>query len=261
MELTEIHQYWQKMGKECSFVDRVTPTTRDPFLGQLEEDYILRYLEAHETILEVGCGDALHTLKYARCAKHVWALDCADSLIALAKRRARSAGIRNINFVVGSVLEVDQMFRGKAIEGVISQRCLINLPSWEYQREALLQIHKLLVPGGLLLMTEGFQEELDSLNYLRAKVGLPTVKMVEHNRNLFHSEFDAFIRQYFTIEAVHDYGFYLFLSRIYHPLVVFPDQPKHDSRLNEVAQLLSTRVSTMSLRQFSYNLFYLLKKK
>jgi hypothetical protein len=110
-------------------------------------------------------------------------------------------------------------------------------------------------------MTEGFQDELNNVNSLRKAVGLSEVNVVSYNRNLQHNEFDAFINRYFTTEAVHDYGLYLFLSRVYHPLVVLPESPNHDSRLNEVASMLSTLVPISSLKKFSYNLFYVLKKK
>ncbi len=260
-ELDKILRHWEEAGEQISLSDRVTHTTRDPFLGQLEKNYILQYLQANQNALEVGCGDALHTLDYAKRVTSLRALDFAESLIKLAKQRARSSGIRNIEFVVGSVLEAGRIFRNNEMDCVTSQRCLISLPSWQYQRDAIQQIHSLLKAGGLFLLTEGFQDELDNLNCLRQAVDLSTIEPVHYNYNLLHSEFDPFVSRYFTIEAVEDYGLYLFLSRVYHPLVLLPEQPKHDSRLNEVASLLSSLVTAPSLKEFSYNLFYALRKK
>lgn len=260
MNLEEIRQHWERAGEDLSLSQKVTPTSRDPFLGRLEECNILRYLHANQKVLEVGCGDASHTLKYAQRVKHVWAVDIAESLIGLAKQRAGSLGVSNVEFAVGSILHAGEIFRNKPIDCVISQRCLINLPTWEYQQAAILQIHQLLMPGGLFLLTEGFQDELDNLNHLRERVRLPTIDVVGYNRNLIHDEFDTFVGQYFTIEAVEDYGLYLFLSRVYHPLVVIPEQPKHDSPLNEAASVLSRLLSTSDFRAYSYNLLYVLKK-
>ena len=261
MDLEQIRRHWQQVGEQMPLAKGATPTTRDPYLGEIEEDYVLQYLHKNGSVLEVGCGDASHTLKYAQSVNSIWAVDVADSLIKLARQRSESAKIRNIEFVVGSVLDIGRIFTDKVFDSVISQRCLINLSSWAYQKKALLEIHRVLAPGGLLLMTEGFQDELDNLNRLRKIVGLPMIAVVDYNRNLVHSEFDAFVSQYFNIERVHDYGLYLFLSRVYHPLVVLPEQPKHDSRLNEVAHLLGTCLSIPELKQLSYNLFYVLKKK
>jgi len=261
MNLEEIRQHWERAGEQLSLVQTVTSTSRDAFLGQLEEDNILRYLHPNQNVLEVGCGDGSHTLKYAQRVKQVWALDVAESLIGHARQRTGSSGVCNVEFTVGSILEAGEIFRNKPIDCVISQRCLINLPSWKYQQEAILQIHQLLRRGGLFVMTEGFQDELDNLNRLRETVGLSAINVVSYNRNLIHDEFDTFIGKYFAMEAVLDYGLYLFLSRVYHPLVLIPEQPKHDSRLNEVAGLLSSLVSTSEFRAYSYNLLYVLRKR
>jgi len=110
-------------------------------------------------------------------------------------------------------------------------------------------------------MTEGFQDELENLNSLRQKVGLDSIKVVNYNRNLLHAEFDTFIQNYFIVEAVHHYGFYLFLSRVYHPLVVYPENPKHDARLNEMAHHLCKVVDFPELKKFSYNLLYVLRRR
>jgi ubiquinone/menaquinone biosynthesis C-methylase UbiE len=261
MNLEDIRRHWERAGEQLLLQETVTSTSRDPFLGQLEEDYILRYLHPNQNVLEVGCGDASHTIKYAQRVKYIWALDVAGSLIERAKQRVEVSDIANIEFTVGSILEAGVIFCNKPIDCVISQRCLINLPTWHYQQDAIVQIHQLLKTGGLFLMTEGFQDELDNLNQLRERVGLSRIDVVGYNRNLIHDEFDAFIGNYFEIDAMLNYGLYLLLSRVYHPLVMVPEQPKHDSRFNEVAGLLSREVPTSEFRQYSYNLLYVLRKR
>lgn len=261
MNLEQIREHWQNAGEQLSLSERVTPTSRDPFLGELEENFIFKHLQPQQKVLEVGCGDAAHTLKYAEHVKFVYGVDIAESLIRLAKQKQSSAGVDNVEFVVGSVLTLDQVPGQNDFDCVISQRCLINLPTWEHQKEALAGIHRVLKPGGMFLMTEGFQDELDELNGLRQQVGLSTINVVDYNRNFRHAEFDDFIGQYFSITAVHDYGHYLFLSRVYHPLAVAPEAPKHDSRLNEVAGLLTGVVPGSDFKRYSYNLCYVLTKK
>jgi SAM-dependent methyltransferase len=209
----------------------------------------------------VGCGDAVHTIKYARKVKYIWGLDVAESLVKVAEERARSEEVWNIEFTVGSITEAVRIFGGKPVDCVISQRCIINLPSWSEQSEAISQLHQLLKPGGSLLMTEGFQEELDTLNTIRVQLNLPPIQVVDYNRNLRHKEFDEFIERYFAVEDVIDYGLYILLSRVYHPLVVYPDPPAHASRLNEAAATLARILSMSSFRQISYNLLYVLRKR
>jgi len=261
MDLEQVQAHWQSAGECLSLDEKVTPTSRDPFLGKLEEQYILQYLGPEQTVLEIGCGDAVHTISYAKRVHSICGLDVANSLIKLARQRADSADARNAEFVTASVLDIPKLFQSRSFDCVISQRCLINLADWKHQKEAILKIHEVLKPGGLFLVTEGFVEELQNLNRVRQAVELSEIKTVSYNRNLLHCEFDPFVEQHFDVQVVHNYGFYLFLSRVYHPLVVGPEQPRHDSALNEVASVLSNLVPVPEMRQFSYNLFYVLTKK
>ncbi len=259
MELEDIRKHWEEAGKRLAMTDVVTPTSRDPYLGKLEQQNIAAYLKREQDVLEIGCGDAQHTVGYAKQVKSVVGLDISASLVRLAEKRTQEERVENARFICGSVLEL-QSLGSENFDCVVSQRCLINLPTWEYQRSAIEQVYSALKPGGLFLMTEGFEDELKELNRVRRAVGLAEVRVVDYNRNFRHSEFDGFIATMFDIEAVKDYGFYLFCSRVFHPLAVLPEQPRHDSRLNEVAEILASIDLGVSMKQYSYNLMYVLRK-
>jgi ubiquinone/menaquinone biosynthesis C-methylase UbiE len=214
-----------------------------------------------QKVLEIGAGDGSHTVKYASKVKSLVALDVAASLLNVARQRTEKANIANVEFVVKSVLELESTFSKNEFDCVISERCIINLPSWETQKSTIRQVYDVLKPGGLFLVTEGFQDELENLSDLRAQVGLERIKVAINNRNFIHSEFDPLVAELFIVEAIKDYGFYLMLSRVYHPLMILPNQPRHGSKFNEVATLLSEHVSTTEFGKYSYNLFYVLKKK
>jgi len=261
MTLEDIQQYWQEVGQQFPSEGRVTPTSRDIYLAQLEADNICDYLEANQIALEIGCGDGAHTMKYAARVKKLSGIDIAESLIYIAKNRAISDKIHNVDFTVGSVLDLKKTYQGKQFDCVISQRCLINLPEWEYQQDAILKVHSLLKKGGLFLVTEGFQDELNNLNIVREKLGLASIKVVNYNRNLVRGVFEAFVRNYFSIEEIRHYGVYLFLSRVFHPLAIRPEEPKHDSKLNEAAMKIANQVILSDFEKYSYNLFYVLKKR
>ena len=259
MELKEIKKHWEESGKQFSKQNRITPTSRDPFLGLSEEKKIIQNLKNNWVVLEIGCGDASHTVRYAKHVKIVYALDIAESLIYIAKKKAHH--IKNIHFSIGSALNIKNLYQNKKFDCIISQRCLINLPSWQYQREVIKQSYKLLKKGGIFLITEGFQEELDNLNNVRKEVRLKIIKTVKYNKNLNQKKFESFIQPYFKILKVEDYGFYLFFSRIFHPLLVWPNQPKHDSQINEILFKLSQIINTPGFKKYSYNLFYILQKE
>jgi len=259
--LDAIQRHWEEAGNKFPLGGSVSPTTRDPFLGQLEEAHILRFLAGRELILEIGCGDGLHTALYAQHVGQVKALDISDSLIGLARRRMTDNSISNVEFKVGSVLALANLYERDNFDCVVSQRCLINLPNWKYQQTALEQACKVLKTGGILLMSEGFQEELDELNVARKKFDLDEIKVVSYNRNLRHKEFDEYVKTMFEVVEIGDYGTYLFLSRVFHPLSIFPEAPKHDSPLNEAAMRISSILPMTDLKKYSYNLCYILRKK
>ncbi len=261
MKLSDIKDFWEKSGEHFPLDTSVTPTSRDPYLGELERNYVLQYLEKDHTCLEVGCGDASHGVYYAEKSGKYCGVDLAQSLVRLAEKRKASLSLGNADFFVGSVLDIEKMFPEEKFDRVISQRCLINLPTWELQEEALRKIHGLLAPGGMLLLTEGFQENLENLNQAREQFGLPVIKVVDYNRNFVKREFESFVKDYFYVENVLSYGSYLFFSRLYHPMVVFPDAPKHDSVMNKVAMQLQKELNLEGMDDYSYNLFYVLRKK
>lgn len=260
MELEEIRRHWEVSGKQLSINDKISPTTRDPYLGKLEEDNILAYLKSNTMVLEIGCGDAIHTIEYAKRVSRIVGIDIADSLIKKATKIAKSTGIRNIDFIAGSVLNLKKLLGTLEFDYAISQRCLINLPDWRKQQDVILQIHSILNTDGFFLLTEGFQDELDGLNQIRVNLGLTEIRVVNYNRNIYRSEFETFISKYFKIIEVRHYGAYLFLSRVFHPLAVLPNSPKHDSRLNMVAMEISRLILMPDLEKYSYNLFYALQK-
>ena len=141
MELDDIRKHWEQAGERLSMTDVVTPTSRDPHLGRLEQSNILNLLKGDQDVLEIGCGDAQHTVRYARQVKSILGLDVAASLIRLAERRAATEGLKNVHFNCRSVLHMTPLGE-ETFDCVISQRCLINLPTWQHQREALEQIFR-----------------------------------------------------------------------------------------------------------------------
>lgn len=260
MNLDEIKRHWETASQQFPTAGTVTPTTRDPYLGQLEEENLLSYLVTGQVALELGCGDGAHTVKYARRVSRITGLDLTADFIRIARNRVMSEGIGNAEFNVASVLDLKATYPGREFDCIMTQRCLINLPEWPYQQDALLQAHGLLKRGGLFLITEGFQDEFDNLNAVRRRFGLPVITC-DYNRNFVREDFENFVKPYFEIIERRHYGAYLFLSRVLHPLAVLPEQPRHDGKLNQVALKIFRTVPMPGLEQFSYNLFYALRRR
>jgi SAM-dependent methyltransferase len=261
MSLEEIRRHWEDAGKAFPEDSLSTATTRDPYLGRLEEDNILEGLRDSERVLEVGVGDGGHTVAYAQVAASFVGVDVAESLLDVARRRLAEAGNDNVELHAMSVLEVEQAFGSESFEAVVSQRCLINLPDWEHQVEGLRQLAAVLRPGGLLLLTEGFDDGIDGLNNVRTELGLGAIRTVDYNCNFRRAAFEHAVARWFDIVELRDYGLYLLLSRVFHPLAVAPEEPKHDSMLNRVAADIARAAPTGDLAGLSYSLFYVLRKR
>jgi 2-polyprenyl-3-methyl-5-hydroxy-6-metoxy-1,4-benzoquinol methylase len=261
MNLRQIQEFWVNAGESFPKNSAITPTSRDPYLAQLERQHILRFLTSDMDVLEVGCGDGAHTAEYARRCRSIRGHDISPGLVDVARQRAREQGRANATFSCGSVLDVQRDLSGQTFDCVISQRCLINLPDWQHQRQAIEGLAAMLKSHGLLVLTEGFAEPLEELNHVRTEHGLDAIKVVEYNRNLVVAEFEPVIGRTFEIMDILDYGFYLFVSRVLHPLAVAPQAPKHDGPINRAALDLVKAVPATAFRKFSYNLCYVLRKR
>lgn len=262
MDLTQIREHWESAGHQIGDPSAtVTPTSRDPYLAVLERQNVLDFLRPADRALEIGCGIGTHTLDYARATTAVVGMDVADSLIQLASEGARVAGIGNVEYCVCSVLELISRCEETRFDVVVSQRCLINLPTWEDQQEALRQCAAVLKPGGRLLLSEGFDDELEALNAARWKLGLSRIEVVAYNHNFRRAAFEEYVSRDFEITATRGYGAYLFISRVVHPLAVAPEAPVHDGVINRAAMQIAQWVDLPDLDRYSYNRFYVLMKR
>lgn len=252
MDRTQIKEHWEAAGAALDPGAPVTPTSRDPYLAELERGYILAHLSPTDRVLEIGCGIGTHTIRYAEAAGCIIATDLAESLIEVAKAANPAP---SVEYHQRSVLDLISFAEETQFDVVVSQRCLINLPTWTDQQEALRQIRSVLKPGGRLLMTEGFSAPLDALNTAREAVGLEPIAVVAYNRNLHESELDAELARHWSIRATGDYGTYLYLSRVLHPLAVAPEQPRHDSPINRAAMQMQRRAPLPGAERYSYNRF------
>jgi SAM-dependent methyltransferase len=238
----------------------VTPTSRDPYLGQLEQKAITSHVAGRASAIDVGCGDASHSIEYASVVGHLIAVDYAASLLALARRRIDAAGVANVDLLHASVLELGARLPSGTFDAVISQRCLINLPTWDDQKTALEQLHEVLAAGGILLVSEGFFDEFVALNQLRVALGLSPISVSRYNHFLSRDKFETFAGPLFRIRAIVHYGVYLVLSRVLHPLMVAPAEPRHDSAINELSMRLALVGDAGDFARYSYNSLYVLEK-
>ena len=127
---------------------------------------------------DIGCGNgyALNILSTKFPNNIYTGTDISQELLNIAEDRK----LANCDFYkddIRSSTSIDCYY-----DAVYTERCLINIPTWEEQKKALNEIHRILKPGGHYLMIECFTDGLANNNKARVECGLPALKEVPFNK-------------------------------------------------------------------------------
>jgi ubiquinone/menaquinone biosynthesis C-methylase UbiE len=228
-------QFWRdraKLGADAG--------TRDIIAKQLEIEAISRYVTDGMRILEAGCGNGVTALELAR--RHTASIvgfDYAPEMIEEAKKLSTGQQLRgNVQFHTGDIRDLEQ---SGGFDMVFTERVLINLDSWEKQRNAIQSLTNLLVVGGIYVMCENSSDGLESINVLRQQVNLPPVIAPWHNRYLRDEELKAIDLPNVVLEHVEYYSStYYFLSRVVNAWLAGCEnrEPQYEAPVNELALAL-----------------------
>ncbi len=218
-------------------------TASDFRLRELEMDLGLEHIHDGDRVLDVGCGPGVAVTTYAsRRRAQVDGLDYAANMVEFARERAAAEfGHLPVAFHHGSVTELP--FADDTYDVVTSHRCLMALLDWDRQKQALDEIARVLRPGGTLVLMEGSKDGLDKLNFYRRTFSLPEIEASGRER-LFTLKFEEkalldYVSQPYELLRIQRFGMYYFLTRIVQPLLVAPEPPRYDHRLNEVARQIA----------------------
>src|SRR5687768_8220355 len=146
-----------------------TSTMLDQTTRELEVKAIVACLDSLQpltgkvSLLEIGCGNGflLNVLRDRFPSVELVGADYSPDMVRLASMRAlercqiRREDVRALTLPTASV------------DVVVSERCLINLPDGEAQDQALREIHRVLKPGGHVVLIEAFTDGIANLNRAR----------------------------------------------------------------------------------------------
>jgi SAM-dependent methyltransferase len=144
-------------------------------------------------------------------------------------------------FICDDAIDYIQKVPERSWDAIITERFLLNLPSVRSQHEVIRAIYRALRPGGMLLMCEGSEQGFDRLNQLREQVGLagiPRNRDANNSARRFHDdEIERFAAEEvgFRLTRKLGYSTYFLIARVLHPLLVQPQEPRFDAKINEVA--------------------------
>ncbi len=231
----DIAGYWKTKAEQ--FGDDPTATIRDFNFFYLEIDTICeRYLLPEDRVLDVGCGSGYATTEFAKRVRSIVGIDACVRFIKAAQKAQLTGEVRNVEFQTADALKLP--FNGGKFDVVISQRTLINLPTRADQAAAVEEIRRVLRPGGKYIMCEVTQQGHGRCNAFRNKFGLNNLKVHWHNLYLDEDNLPTDADSWELIDHI-QFGMYEIISRVVHPLLVAPEKPRFDNKINDISRRVS----------------------
>ncbi len=237
-ESAELKKRYDNFAKSLDY----NTTACDYQLRELEIDLGSQYMCNNQKVLDVGCGLGYAPIQYAsRNGVEAHGIDYSEEMINGAVslfQENNPSLLGSVIFKCASVLELP--YKDSTFDVITSSRCLMALLDWELQQKALIEIHRVLKPGGIYVMMEGSADGLEKLNQYRSAFNLDKIAADGKDR-LFTLKFDekkllSFIKPYFNLEHIQRFGMYYFLTRVVQPLLVSPEKPSYSHRINEIAK-------------------------
>lgn len=261
-KIDDVKAYWQSVSQIERDAQGQRPTARDPYLQRCVESVMEGRLQENQQLLDIGCGDGLSTCRFAPRVREAIGVDYIPELVARAQANAQMMRITNVSFQVGDAVDLTSVLEAHgSFDVVTSIRCLINLATLGNQAKAIDEVARVLTPGkGIYMLSEGWSDGMDELNRLRKSHGLSTILPAEFNTLISRHDFEVAASRYFDIESYHSLGFYLLMSRVIQPLLTAPEPPRHDHRLNQIAQELQGRFVDR-FAEFDYAGIYVLRRR
>lgn len=251
--LENVQAFWSTEAEEWGHDPRVT--IRDHYF-RLAEVNLIRNVIRGRNVLDAGCGTGWNSAFYAAVAKSVTGFDYTEGLIERASQMLTDQKFRtdqcwagltpwgappmlnNMMFAVQDVLDLP--YDPASFDAVVCQRLLINLPSWELQQQALANLVKTLMPGGILVIAEVTEDGHGRVNALRDIFGLDPLERYWHNLYIHHNQFmDAMEALPLKVLGPGNLDIYQFLSKVFYPAMVAPEEPQFMSAFNLAAATVS----------------------
>ena len=221
--LNEVKKHWEDIN---------TISLKDSNLQLLERSVILDYIERTKkhTLKDIGCGDGSDTIFFAKKFDKVFAYDYSSAMLEKA-----SIVLKNANNISLSKLDIIDDKLNEKSDVVITKRMLINLGSFQNQKNAIKKIYDSIEDEGYLIMLETSVDGLDNMNLYRDKFNLPNIPKPFHNTLFVLEDLKNFVEELFVVEDISFFSTYFFLTRVYHPLTNENDYKKNDENAKNIS--------------------------
>ena len=187
-----IRSYWHQ--RALSFGTRYGATGFGGILSQAEVQFVASRLPRQPgRVLDNGCGNGrvIHALlrRGNGFENQFYGIDNATGMIVTAVEWLGSRA----RFLLGDLLGLP--YERECFDMVYTVRALQNLPSSDLQKEALLEIARVIKPGGIAVIIETTHEGLNDLDRRRVRIKLEPEKVPWHNTPLLEQEVCRWIEE------------------------------------------------------------------
>jgi ubiquinone/menaquinone biosynthesis C-methylase UbiE len=180
--IERVRDYWTNQALEHG--GSPAASWSDIWAIDLEVREIIKRLEDGDRLLDIGCANGYSSIQLAAHKRvSILAMDYIPEMIQEARRRLlefKQGLCGSIVFEVGDILNLPQFT--ELFDKIVVIRVIINLSTWERQRQALRNCVKALKPGGKLLLSEATLQGWKRLNALREEWGLAAIPMPPFNQ-------------------------------------------------------------------------------
>lgn len=251
--LENVKDFWNKEAQEWGDDPRVT--IRDHYFRLREVEVITEVLKGRRKVLDIGCGSGFSTLFYSQVVEEIIGADYAELMVERAQRflndpvyleqimeryalDGKPALRGNIRFENGDILNIG--YPNASFDAVVAERVLINLPSRDLQDGAVGEVARVLKAGGICALVEVTQQGHQYVDRLRQMFGLSILEKYWHNLYIDESHFEALLDATdFLVREVKRFETYQFLTKVIHPLIVAPEEPRFLAGYNNAARIVS----------------------
>lgn len=210
----EIQAHWNAVGKEWG--QDPQGAMPDPHLRKLEFNTACKFIDANDSVLDLGCGNGAFTIEIARrTAGAIVGVDYASEMINAAKEslKKQPSDIRKrVSFINEDVVTFNTK---EKFSKIFTFRCLINISAQDKIATLFEKIARWLLPGGQALLSESTIQGFEALNKARASLDMPPIRIRWHNTPVDEDLiFDLCQRNGLILEDIIDYSsFYYLISR------------------------------------------------
>jgi len=232
----ENRKFWNNYAENAK--NKTIGAHSDKHIIELENNFIENILKSKKSknLLEIGCGNGQRTIRFSKyCAGKTLGVDYSSKMMSQANLLLQKQD-KNIQKKVSfEVHDINHFTSTILFDIVISCRCIVNQASTSDQLRLFEKIHEHLQPGGSFIIAEQSEEGLEYLDSLRKEFGLNQIKVPWHNLPIKESYILSKLKNKFEIKKLNRLGNFYYISRVIHPVLIFPEEPDPNAKINDLA--------------------------